>query len=586
MVTFVADTTGVINATTANTATTTTITSSQASVPYGTAVTFTATVSATSGTTAPSQGNVDFFDVTANKDLGNGTFGSSTGNASVWTFLTAAKTFNVTTGDVIKATYTPGSGFLGSDSGASNNVTQIVTAQPITVTAATNTKGYDGTTTAAAAPTITGTVVSGDTPNFTESYDTKNAGTGKTLTATGVVNDGNGGNNYAVTFVADTSGAITARAITVTAATNTKGYDGTTNAAATPTITAGTLATGDTANFTETYDTKNAGTGKTLTANGVVNDGNGGNNYAMTFLADTTGVIDPLGITGSIRAGNKIYDASSAATITARSLTGVLGLDDVQYVGGTATFSDKNVGTGKTVTAIGLSLAGADAGNYTVNGTATANADITRRPLTVSTSGQDKAYDGTTVAAVTLSDNRIAGDVFTDTYASAAFADKNVGVNKPISVSGIAISGTDAGNYQLTATTATTAADIATAPLSKFVVSVLSSGTVVAGDPVLFTVQGVDQVGDAIGGPTSISLAGSPGDTVSTIPSSVSLNSSGFGFFVAVFKTAGAHDHCHGHARHRHRRQPTGHRYARERRLFHGRRLHRPRSPALLSSSP
>ncbi len=50
-------------------------------------------------------------------------------------------------------------------------------------------------------PTITGTVVSGDTPNFTESYDTKNAGTGKTLTATGVVNDGNGGNNYAVTFV-------------------------------------------------------------------------------------------------------------------------------------------------------------------------------------------------------------------------------------------------------------------------------------------------------------------------------------------------------------------------------------------------
>ena len=343
-----------------------------------------------------------------------------------------------------------------------------------------------------------------------------------------------------MTFVADTSGAITARAITVTAATNTKGYDGTTSAAAAPTIT-GTLATGDSANFTESYDTKNAGTGKTLTATGTVNDGNGGSNYAITFVADTTGLINRLGITGTISAGNKTYDGSSEATITARGLTGVLGTDDVQYVGGTATFSDKNVGTGKTVTAIGLSLAGADAGNYTVNGTATANADITPRPLTVSASGQDKAYDGTTAATVTLSDNRIAGDVFTDTYASASFADKNVGANKPISVSGIAISGADAPNYQLTATTASTAADITTAPLSKFVVSVLSSSTVVAGDPVLFTVQGVDQVGDVIGGPTSVSLAASPGDTSGTIPSSVSLNSNGFGFFVAVFKTAGAH---------------------------------------------
>ena len=63
---------------------------------------------------------------------------------------------------------------------------------------------------------------------------------------------------------------ITARAITVTAATNTKIYDGTTTAAATPTITSGTLAPGDTANFTETYDTQNVGTGKTLTPAGSV----------------------------------------------------------------------------------------------------------------------------------------------------------------------------------------------------------------------------------------------------------------------------------------------------------------------------
>ena len=119
---------------------------------------------------------------------------------------------------------------------------------------------YDGTTAAAATPTITtGSLATGDTANFTETYDTQNVGTGKTLTPAGSVNDGNGGNNYTVTFVTNTTGVITTRAITVTAATNTKIYDGTTSAAATPTITSGSLAAGDTANFSETYDTQERG---------------------------------------------------------------------------------------------------------------------------------------------------------------------------------------------------------------------------------------------------------------------------------------------------------------------------------------
>ena len=116
-------------------------------------------------------------------------------------------------------------------------------------------------------------------------------GDGKTLTPGGSVNDGNGGANYTVSFVVNTTGQITVRAITVTAAANTKTYDGTTTAAATPTVTGGSLATGDTAAFTETYDTNAVGTGKTLTAAGSVNDGNGGANYAVTKIASTTGVI-------------------------------------------------------------------------------------------------------------------------------------------------------------------------------------------------------------------------------------------------------------------------------------------------------
>ena len=158
-----------------------------------------------------------------------------------------------------KAVSVSGIAISGSDAGnytlsnTTASTTADITVLSITVTAATNSKIYDGTTDAAAVPTITsGSLVSGDTANFTESYDTKNVGASKTLTAAGSVNDGNGGNNYAVTFVADTTGVITALPITVTAATNSKVYDGTTTATAVPTITSGSLAAGDTANFFET----------------------------------------------------------------------------------------------------------------------------------------------------------------------------------------------------------------------------------------------------------------------------------------------------------------------------------------------
>ncbi len=69
----------------------------------------------------------------------------------------------------------------------------------------------------------------------------------------------------------------------------------------------------------------------------------------------------------------------------------------------------------------------------------------------------NKVYDGTTAATVTLSDDRVSGDVLTTSYANASFADKNVGTAKAVSVSGISISGTDAGNYTVNMTASTTA---------------------------------------------------------------------------------------------------------------------------------
>src|SRR5207244_3626770 len=105
-----------------------------------------------------------------------------------------------------------------------------------------------------------------------------------------------------------------------------------------------------------------------------------------------------------------------------------------------------------------LSLSGADLANYPlVSTSATTTADITARSLVVSATGVNKAYDATTNSTVTLSDNRITGDLFTTSYTTASFANKNAGTAKTVNVGGITISGTDAANYTANATTTTTA---------------------------------------------------------------------------------------------------------------------------------
>src|SRR5204863_179490 len=163
-------------------------------------------------------------------------------------------------------------------------------------------------------------------------YGNKNVGTGKTLTPSGTVNDGNAGANYTYTFVNNATGVINARGLTVTAATNTKAYDSTTSAAATPTISVGVLQGTDTANFTEVYSNKNVGTGKTLTPAGTVNDGNGGGNYAVTFVANTTGVINARALTVTAVSDTKTYDGTTASAATP-TVTGTI------QTGDTANFS-------------------------------------------------------------------------------------------------------------------------------------------------------------------------------------------------------------------------------------------------------
>ena len=378
----------------------------------------------------------------------------------------------------------------GADSGnyeigTINTTTGNVNPRSITVTAVTDGKTYDGTTDSDETPEITSSSFSPpvalvDTANFIQTFDTKHFGTGKVLTPSGVVVDGNPtleGSNYTVTFAAVSTGEITKKPINVTAQPDTKTYDGTTSSDEVPVVDA--LETLDTVGTppTQSYDTKDKGTDKTLTPSGlVINDGNGGNNYTIVPVTDITGVINAkeLTVTGATT-NSKTYDGNVTATVnfTSAGLLGVVSgeetLVSLDSTGYSATYDNKNVATVKQVTISGLALVGAGESNYSLTQPVLNDGVITERTLVVTANGTTKVYDSTLAATgiVTLSDNRIGGDVLTLTH-TAAFGDKNVDNNKPVSVTGISITGgTDAGNYTLNGvTTAVTTANITLATLT------------------------------------------------------------------------------------------------------------------------
>lgn len=96
-----------------------------------------------------------------------------------------------------------------------------------------------------------------------------------------------------------------------------------------------------------------------------------------------------------------------------------------------------------------------------VNGTLTINP----KTLTVTATGQNKVYDGTTSATVTLGDNRIAGDLLDLIYGSASFTTPIIGNGKTVNVAGISLTGgASSGNYALGNITATTTANVTAAP--------------------------------------------------------------------------------------------------------------------------
>nr|WP_315526064.1 YDG domain-containing protein [uncultured Achromobacter sp.] len=314
-------------------------------------------------------------------------------------------------------------------------------------------KTYDGTSNAVVRGQAGSDVIAGDNLGAigVGNFSDKNAGAGKTVTVGGITLTGADAGNYFIASVTSptTTATITAKTLTGQVTAGNKVYDGQTNASLSASV--GVFGS-DQVYFSGNFADKNVGQGKQVLIS--LSGADAGNYVLDNSLATTTANITPKTLTGVVTISDKVYDGTTKSDADAYMTGGLILGDDVQIYGA-GTFSDKNVGVGKTVSTRGT-LLGADANNYAVSVNTTATASITPKALTGAITAAGKTYDGTRDADTS---GQLTGVVQGDTVtlaSSGLFADKNAGVGKAVALNG-SLLGADAGNYTVSYNSTTTA---------------------------------------------------------------------------------------------------------------------------------
>ncbi len=342
------------------------------------------------------------------------------------------------------------------------NTTGLITPAPLTITAATNTKSYDSTVSAAAVATGMG-LKGNDTFTAGENYDNDNAGSGKTLSlVTYTVNDGNGGDNYAVTTVSISTGVINRAPLTITAVSNTKTYDSGFAANAKPLI-SGLIGGDHFIQLADSYADKNVGTGKFLNVTYNLSDGNGGANYIITTIGVSSGVITKAALAVIATANTKIYDAT-VTTIASPRISGLTGGDSV--TGLAEVYADKNVGTNIILSVSAYTINDGNGGNnYSITLTPITAGMINPVSLKIAVLANTKIYDATTTAAVQPAVTGLLGND-SISHLSERYEDQNTGTNKTLTLAAYVINDGNGGKNYTVATVGNSSGAISRAPLT------------------------------------------------------------------------------------------------------------------------
>jgi len=300
----------------------------------------------------------------------------------------------------------------------------------------------------------------------------------------------------------------------------TKTYDGADAAVLTNAAFAlGNVMDGDslTITGTGTYASNGVGSGLRVVATNLVLGGASASDYELVLdgpLASNVGYINHALVTGTANA-TKTYDGTTALGANATiGFTGLVGDETLAATFTDVAFADKNAGATKVLTGgISVDLTGS---NYAVTSFAVAGTgQINAKTLTAGLGGTvTKTYDGTTTA--TLGDNLalsglVQGDTVLVGATGAAYADKNAGAGKTVTVNGVTINGADAGNYVLASTTASANVGV----IGQKALTITANGQVKNrndADPALTYVSAGLVAGDSLNG----ALTREAGETVGT----------------------------------------------------------------------
>ncbi len=344
-------------------------------------------------------------------------------------------------------------------------------------------KEYDGSI-SATTPTLTlnGILVGDDVQisGGTALFKNKNAGENKVVTVSGIIVSGSDALNYAINNSATNSSSVivpkaATPSISVTAQSVSKIYDGLLSASI-PALNVNGLIAGDIVLATGSsaqFDTKNVGNNKVITVNGVTYSGNDALNYTLpNTVQNNTSSITPIILDASndleILPTSKIYDGLSTITNLSINLTSALPNDDVSVTYTSNNLSSKHQGI-RDLYVTGITLSGADGGNYQIGTSTSRVITINPRPFTgtVSFANISKIYDGntsvTTIPQLTVT-GLLGSDEVIATANSASFSDANAGVTT-VAVNSISYSGVDKKNYIMPTSTTNTQCTIERFPL-------------------------------------------------------------------------------------------------------------------------
>ncbi len=339
--------------------------------------------------------------------------------------------------------------------------TASILKKDVTVSVSDVNKVYDGTTAAQGLPVFIDGGLEGSDSITSGSYEflDKNAGVNKTVTIKDlVIDDGNLGNNYNINVVDNHNSSIDAKTIEVSAVADNKFYDG--NDSATTVLNGTDIISGDDITFSGDgyFADKHAGTDKAVSVIGITGHGADAGNYTFNTTAEATASIHKADLVLSANDITKVYDGTTDADGVAVAIDGTQLFDSDSVSSSTFAFTDKNAGSGKTVSVTHVVIDDGNNGdNYNIVLKDNLNSTIEAKVIDVSAVADNKVYDGTSSSSVNLNGSGIiAGDDISFS-GTGEFSDKNAGANKTVHVSGITGSGTDAGNYAYNSSTDTTA---------------------------------------------------------------------------------------------------------------------------------